>query len=86
MKIASRITLAVLFSISLSSCQLIGSALQTAYQLLPLLLLADGNAQDANGSEAVRNRARKIHDLPAYDGRMDWMKNEKSAAQEIVAR
>lgn len=86
MQIILRITLAATLALSLSSCGLIGAAVRTAQQLLPLLLLADENSQDKNNPEAVKARARQIDGIPAYDGRMDWIKNDKAAPQGLASR
>lgn len=86
MSTALRLLAAAAISVSLSSCTLINAALQTAYQLWPLLLMADNNGTGKENPEAVNARARQIHNLPSYDGRQDWIKNDKAAQQGVAAR
>lgn len=86
MSLALRLFAAVAISVSFSSCTLIGAAIRTAAQMWPLLLMADEDGTGKENPEAMKARARQIHNLPSYDGRQDWIKNDKAAQQGLAAR
>ena len=65
MKAALRLALLLLASFSLSSCQLIGTALNTALRLWPYLLVE--NEAGKPGAD-IETRAGRIQNAPAYEG------------------
>lgn len=81
-----RILLAIALSISLSSCQLIGSLIGTALRLAPLALLAENESAQGTTTKDIEARGRKIQVAPVYDGRIDWMKKDSTAPQGLAAR
>jgi hypothetical protein len=66
MKAVIRLALLLLTSLSLSSCQLLGSAINTALRLAPYLLVE--NEADKS-STPIEKRAGRIENAPAYEGR-----------------
>ncbi len=66
MKAALHLALLLLASLSLSSCQLIGSALNTALRLWPYLLVENEAGKPGAG---IETRAGRIQNAPAYEGR-----------------
>ncbi len=66
MKAVLRLALLLLASLGLSSCQLIGAAINTALRLAPYLLVE--NEAD-NSSAPIEKRAGRIENAPAYEGR-----------------
>ena len=81
-----RILLAIAFSVSLSSCQLLSTLINTALQLAPMALLAEDQTTQGTATDSVQARAHKINVAPVYDGRIDWMKKDSTAAQDVAAR
>jgi len=66
MKAVLRPALLLLASLSLSSCQLLGSAINTALRLAPFLLVEN----EADKSSApIEKRAGRIENAPGYEGR-----------------
>jgi hypothetical protein len=66
MKAVLRIALVLLTSLSLSSCQLIGTALNAALRLWPYLLVEN---QSGKPGADIETRAGRIQNAPAYEGR-----------------
>ena len=66
MKAIFRLLLLVTTTLTLSSCQLIGAALNTALRLWPYLLVE--NEADKPGAP-IETRAGRIQNAPAYEGR-----------------
>jgi len=67
MKAVLRLVLLLLASLSLSSCQLFGTALNTALRLWPYLLV-ENDTGDKPGAP-IEKRAGRIENAPAYQGR-----------------
>jgi hypothetical protein len=79
MKVVSRLLLLVPAMLVLSSCQLIGNALNTALRLWPYLLVEN----EAGKSDApIETRAGRIQNAPAYEGRSSL---PRSLAGENIA-
>jgi hypothetical protein len=66
MKAVLRLALLLLTCLGLSSCQLLGTAINTALRLWPYLLVE--NEADKSGAP-IEKRAGRIENAPAYEGR-----------------
>jgi hypothetical protein len=62
-----RLVLILLASLGLSSCQLLGTAINTAIRLAPYLLV-ENESGDEPGA-LIEKRAGRIENAPAYQGR-----------------
>jgi hypothetical protein len=65
MKAVARLALLLLATMSLSSCQMLGSLINTALRLAPLLLVE--NELGKAGAD-IEMRAGQIRNAPAYEG------------------
>lgn len=66
MKAVLRLALLLLASLGLSSCQLLGTAINTAIRLAPYLLVEN---EDDHSAAPIEKRAGRIENAPAYEGR-----------------
>jgi hypothetical protein len=66
MKSLLRLTLLLLATFGLSSCQLFGTALNAAMRLWPYLLVEN---ESGNNGAAIEKRAGHIQNAPTYEGR-----------------
>lgn len=82
MKVVSRLLLLVPAMLALSSCQLIGPALNTALRMWPLLLV-ENDAGNKPGAP-IETRAGRIQNAPAYEGRSPLPR--RLAAENIANR
>ncbi|MFN7562712.1 MAG: hypothetical protein ACK5TH_13095 [Prosthecobacter sp.] len=66
MKAVLRLALLLLATLGLSSCQLIGTALNAALRLWPYLLVEN---EAGKPGAPIETRAGRIQNAPAYEGR-----------------